>query len=64
MIKKILKYFRRKRFDLRQACIDKYGKEFGEIYDKLNTGQVIGDFNETVRCINMIESVKRKNDIL
>lgn len=64
MIKKILKYFKHKRFDLRQACIDKYGEEFGEIYDKLNTGQVIGDFNETVRVINLIERVKRKNDIL
>lgn len=64
MLKKILKYFKRKRFNLRQACIDEYGEQFGELYDKINTGQVIGDFNETVRVINMIERVKRKNDIL
>lgn len=64
MLKKILKYFKRKRFNLRKACIDEYGEQFGELYDKINTGQVIGDFNETVRVINMIERVKRKNDIL
>lgn len=64
MIKKILKYFKRKRFDLRKACIDEYGEEFGELYDKINTGQPIGGFLETAMFLDMIKSVKRKNGIL
>lgn len=64
MLKKILKYFKRKRFDLRQACIDEYGEQFGELYDKINTGQPIGGFLETAMFLDMIKSVKRKNDIL
>lgn len=64
MIKKIIKYFKRKKFDLRKACIDEYGEEFGELYDKINTGQPIGGFLETAMFLDMIKSVKRKNDIL
>lgn len=64
MIKKILRYFKRKKFDLRKACIDEYGEEFGELYDKINTGQPIGGFLETAMFLDMIKSVKRKNDIL
>lgn len=64
MLKKILRYFKRKKFDLRKACINEYGEEFGELYDKLNTGQPIGGFLETAMFLDMIKSVKRKNDIL
>ena len=64
MLKKILKYFKRKSFDLRKACIDEYGEEFGEFYDKINIGQTIGGFYETAMFLDLIESVKRKNDIL
>lgn len=64
MLKKILRYFKRKKFDLRKACIDEYGEEFGELYDKINTGQPIGGFLETAMFLDMIKSVKRKNDIL
>jgi hypothetical protein len=64
MIKKIIKYFKRKRFDLRKACIDEYGEEFGEFYDKINTGQPIGGFLETAMFLDMIKSVKRKHGIL
>lgn len=27
---KIIKWWKRRNFDLRQACIDKYSKEFGQ----------------------------------
>ena len=64
MIKKIIKYFKRKRFDLRKACIDEYGEDFGELYDKINTGQPIGGFLETDMFLDMIKSVKRKHGIL
>ena len=64
MLKKILRYFKRKKFDLRKACIDEYGEEFGDLYDKINTGQPIGGFLETTMFLDMIKSVKRKNDIL
>jgi hypothetical protein len=64
MFKKILKYFKRKRFNLRQACVDEYGEEFGELYDKINMGQPIGGFQETAMFLDMIKSVKRKHGIL
>jgi hypothetical protein len=63
MIHKLIKYIKRKRFDLRQAVIDKYGCEFGELYDKLNSGQVIGDFETTVMFLNMIKRVKKDSGL-
>ena len=49
---KIIKWWKRRNFDLRQACIDKYSKEFGEeageefgrMYDSINRGIPIGGF--------------------
>ena len=66
---KIIKWWKRRKFDLRQACIDKYskeygedaGKEFGEMYDTLNCGGTIGGFLETATFIQMIEEVKKES---
>ena len=68
---KIIRWWKRRNFDLRQACIDKYskefgeeyGKEFGEMYDSLNRGTPIGDFLETVVFLNMIEKVKKESGL-
>lgn len=49
-----------KKQDLRKACIEKYGKEFGEIYDNMNRGIPVGGFLETTIFIDMIEKVKQE----
>ena len=49
-----------KKQDLRKACIDKYGKEFGEIYDNMSCGIPVGGFLETTIFIDMIEKVKQE----
>ena len=64
-------WLKRKKFDLRQACIDKYSKEFGEeageefgrMYDSLNRGIPIGGFLETATILNMIEEVKKESGL-
>lgn len=68
---KIIRWWKRRNFDLRQACIDKYskefreeyGKEFGEMYDSLNRGIPIGDFLETAVFLNMIEKVRKESGL-
>ena len=49
-----------KKQDLRKVCIEKYGKEFGEIYDNMNRGIPVGGFLETTIFIDMIEKVKQE----
>ena len=68
---KIIKWWKRKHFDLRKACIDKYSKEFGEgyaqefgkIYDKIRRGEPIGGFLDTSVFLNMIERVKKESGL-
>lgn len=60
---KIINWWKRRHFDLRQACIDKYGKEFGDKYDSLCEGRPIGGFLDTAAFIQMIEEVKKENGI-
>lgn len=43
---------------LRNKVVEMYGKEFGELYDKLNQGIPIGGFCETFVFLNMIEKAK------
>ena len=45
---------------LRDKCVAAYGEEFGEMYDKLNRGETIGGFAETVAFLNMLEVVRNK----
>lgn len=68
---KIIRWWKRRNFDLRQACIDKYSKEFGEeareeigrMYDSINRGIPIGGFLETVTFLDMIERVKKESGL-
>ena len=46
---------------LRQWCIDEYGIAFGILYDKLNSGGMVGGFNDTIFILEMIEEVKKKH---
>lgn len=55
--------------NLRQWCIDEYGIEFGILYDKLNSGDIVGvfydtvsgGFYDTISILEMIEKVKKKH---
>lgn len=60
---KIINWWRCRHFDLRQACIDKYGKEFGDMYDSLCEGRPIGGLKDTAIFIQMLEEVKKENGI-
>lgn len=71
MIGKIIKWWKRRKFDLRRACIDKYskefgdgfGKEFGKMYDDVTRGIPIGGFAETTTFLQMIETVKKESGL-
>lgn len=71
MIDKIIKWWKRRKFDLRRACIDKYskefgeefGKEFGKMYDDVTRGIPIGGFAETTTFLQMIETVKKESGL-
>lgn len=45
---------------LRELCIDKYGEEFGEFYDKSCRGEPIGTLTETLIFLHMIEEVRKE----
>lgn len=45
---------------LRELCIDRYGEEFGEIYDKSCRGEPIGTLTETLTFLHMIEKVRKE----
>ena len=68
---KIIKWWKRRNFDLRQACIDKYSKEFGEeageevgrMYDKICRGEPIGGFLETYVFLDMIKRVQKESGL-
>ena len=49
-----------KKPDLRQLCVDRYGEEFGEFYDKSCRGEPIGTLTETLVFLNMIEKVRKE----
>ena len=71
IFKKITNFFKRRRFNLRQACIDRYtaefgekaGQEFGRMYDTLASGGTIGGFLETACVLDMIERVKKDSGL-
>lgn len=71
MVNKIIRWWKRRNFDLRQACIDKYSKEFGKeageeigrMYDSINRGIPIGGFLETSVFLDMVEKVKKESGL-
>lgn len=55
----ILKLFKRKKKEsLREYCLNKYGEEFIEKYDTLESGGVIGNFYETVLFLDEVSIAK------
>lgn len=58
ILEKIKRIFKKKK-SLRERCVEAYGEEFGEIYDRLGSGEAIGNFNETITIITMIQEVEQ-----
>ena len=50
----------KKRVNLREECIKRYGEDFINLYDTINSGGTIGNFTETIIFLNMVESVKKE----
>ena len=50
----------KKKSDLREACLKKYGEDFIKLYDLLANGVPIGDFVETANILYMIDIVKEE----
>lgn len=44
--------------DLREVCRDKYGDDFVKMYDMLNNGIPIGNIEETLIFLTMVEVAK------
>ena len=44
--------------DLRELCREKYGDEFVNLYDLVNRGIPIGNLEETIKFLEMVEAVK------
>ena len=57
--KEWLRKFSRKK-DLREACREKYGDDFVEMYDMLNNGIPIGNLEETQIFLAMVEAAKEE----
>ena len=57
----MLKLFKRKK-SLKERCREEYGDEFVELYEKLCSGEPIGDMIATGMFIDMVERVKKKGD--
>lgn len=71
ILARIKRWYKRKTFDLRQAGIDKYTREFGEeagqefgmMYDTLNEGMSIGGLDKTIMFLEMLEEVKKDSGL-
>lgn len=61
MLKIFNLFNRKKKKDLREICREKYGNDFVELYDLLSSGVPIGNFDETIIILNMIEAARKEN---
>ena len=55
------KKFRKK--DLREVCREKYGDDFVEMYDTVNSGIPIGNMEETQIFLAMVDAAKEEEAI-
>lgn len=59
IIERIFKPVKR-RISLREKCIERYGEEFGALYDAVNVGKPIGNMEETTLFLRMVEAVRNE----
>lgn len=58
-LKEWFKKFHKKK-PLREVCREKYGDEFVELYDMLNNGVPIGNLEETMIFLSMVEEARKE----
>jgi len=46
--------------DLRKVCNEKYGDDFVKMYDMVNSGIPIGNIEETMTFLAMVEAAKEE----
>lgn len=46
--------------DLREICSEKYGDDFVKMYDMVNSGIPIGNIEETMIFLAMVEAAKEE----
>ena len=63
ILNRIRKWWKRRHFNLRQACVDLGGRRIIKKKDSLCQGIPIGGFLETIGFIDMVEKVKKENGI-
>jgi len=51
---------RSRKKDLREVCREKYGDDFVKMYDMLNAGIPIGNFEETKIFLAMVEAARNQ----
>lgn len=49
-----------KKKPLREVCREKYGDDFVEMYDMLNSGVPIGNLGETMMFLAMVEEARKE----
>lgn len=57
LFKKIFRKNRKK--NLRELCKEKYGDDFVNMYDTINSGGTIGDLEETMIFLRLVEKAER-----
>lgn len=63
MLKRLIRRMKHRRFckkDLREVCREKYGEDFVKMYDTVNSGVPIGNMEETMIFIDMVEEAKEE----
>jgi hypothetical protein len=48
--------------DLRERCVKAYGEDFGKIYDLMGAGTPVGNLEETLIVLEMINRLRDKDD--
>ena len=48
--------------DLRELCVNAYGEDFGKIYDLMGAGTPVGNLEETLIVLEMINRLRDKDD--
>ena len=54
------RFHKKDKKDLREVCRKKYGDDFVKMYDMVNRGIPIGNIEETIVFINMVEAAKKE----
>lgn len=48
--------------DIRERCVNAYGEDFGKIYDLMGAGTPVGNLEETLIVLEMINRLRDKDN--